>query len=126
MLFEKVNSGGEIENETWQEFSQIKLQLDNLERERARGVIIRSKAQWVEEGEKNTSYFLRLEKHNYCNKLITKLKVGDSVITDPIQILDEGHNFYRDLYSENAGHDLTRMGEIGTTFTNAGSLPKIE
>ena len=113
-------------NETWQEFSQIKLQLDNLERERARGVIIRSKAQWVEEGEKNTSYFLRLEKHNYCNKLITKLKVGDSVITDPIQILDEGHNFYRDLYSENAGHDLTRLGEIGTTFTNAGSLPKID
>ena len=58
VLFAKVNSGGEIENETWQEFSQIKLQLDNLERERARGVIIRSKAQWVEEGKKNTSYFL--------------------------------------------------------------------
>ena len=51
VLFEKVNSGGDIENETWQEFSQINLQLDNLEREWARGVIIRSKAQWVEEGE---------------------------------------------------------------------------
>ena len=53
VLFEKVNSGGEIENETWQEFSQIKLQLDNLER----GVIIRSKAQWVEEGEKTRHIF---------------------------------------------------------------------
>ena len=42
-LFEKVNSGARIEKETWQEFSQVKLQLDNLERERARGVIIRSK-----------------------------------------------------------------------------------
>ena len=51
--------------------------------------------------------------------------MGDSVITDPIQILDEGQNFYRNLYSENAGHDLTRMSEIGTTLTNAGSLPKI-
>ena len=71
------------------------------------------------------SYFLRLEKHNYCNKLITKLKVGDSVITDPLQILDEGHNFYRDLYLENAGHDLTRMSEIGTTFMNPRSLTKI-
>ena len=57
VLFEKVNSGGEIENETWQEFSQIKLQLDNLEQERARGVMIRSKAQWVEVGEKNTFFF---------------------------------------------------------------------
>ena len=72
-LCENVNSGGEIENETWQVFSQIELQFDNLERERARGVIIKSKARWVEEGEKSTSYFLRLEKHNYCNKLITKL-----------------------------------------------------
>ena len=78
---------------------QIKLQLDNLERERARGVIIRSKAQWVEDGEKNTSYFLRLEKHNYCNKLITKLKVDENLITDPTQILDEGQNFYQNLYS---------------------------
>ena len=92
--------------------SQIKLQLDNLERERARGVIIRYKAQWVEEGEKKHVLFFRLEKHNYCNKLITKLKVGDSVITDPIQILDEGHNFYRDLYSENAGHDLAWTGLV--------------
>ena len=63
---------------------------------------------------------------NYCNKLITKLKVGDSVITDPIQILDEGHNFYRNLYLENAGHDLIRMSEIGTTFMNAGLLPNID
>ena len=52
--------------------------------------------------------------------------MGDSVITDPIQILDEGHNFYRNLYSENAGHDPTRMSEIGTTFTNAGSLLTID
>ena len=41
VLFENVDSWGEIENETWQEFSRIKLQLDNLERERERGVIIR-------------------------------------------------------------------------------------
>ena len=62
VLFEKVNSGGEIENETWQEFSQIKLQLDNLERERARGVIIRSKAQWVEEVEKKHVLFFEVGK----------------------------------------------------------------
>ena len=62
VLFEKVNSGGEIEKETWQEFSQIKLQLDNLERERARGVIIRSKAQWVEEGEKKHVLFFEVGK----------------------------------------------------------------
>ena len=51
-LFEKVNSAARIEKETWQEFSEAKLQFGNLKRERARGVIIRSKAQWAEEGKK--------------------------------------------------------------------------
>ena len=48
-------------------------------------MILRSKVLWTE-GEKNTSYFLRLEKNNYCNKLITKLNVGENVITDPKEI----------------------------------------
>ena len=58
---------------------------------------------------KNTSYFFRLEKHNYCNKLITKLKVEENLITDPIQILDEGRNFYRSLYLENVEYDEIHM-----------------
>ena len=70
--------------------------------------------------------FLRLEKHTYCNKLITKLKIDENLITDPIQILDEGHNFYQNLYSENVGHDESHMREIGNTFTNTDSLPKID
>ena len=82
---------------------------------------IRSKAQWVEE-----TYFLRLEKRNYCNKLITKLKVDENLIIDPIQILNEGQNFYPNLFSENVGHDESHMREIGNTFTNTDSLPKID
>ena len=74
----------------------------------------------------NTSYFLRLEKHNYCNKLITKLKVDENLITDPIQISHEGQNFYQNLYSENVGHDESHMREIGNTFTNTDSLTKID
>ena len=59
--------------------------------------IIWSMAQWVEEGEKNTSYFLRLEKHNYCKKLITKLHVNGKEITDPSEILKAGQNVYATL-----------------------------
>ena len=43
-------------------FIKKKAQLDDIELERASGIILRSKTQWVEESEKNTSYFLRLEK----------------------------------------------------------------
>ena len=84
----------------WDELQQTKCQLESLERERARGIMLRSRAQWVEEGEKNTSYFLRLEKHNYCNKLITKLNVDGKEITGPSEILKAGQNFYATLYKE--------------------------
>ena len=54
--------------------------------------------------------------------------MDEILITDPIQILDEGHNFYQNLYSENVGHDESHMREIGNTctFTNTDSLPKID
>ena len=41
---------------------------------KAKGAIIRSRARWVEDGEKNTSYFFNLEKRQYSKKCISKLR----------------------------------------------------
>ena len=49
--------------------------------------------------EKNTSFFLRLEKSNYLNKVISKLELEDEIITDPAEILEEERKFYQKLYS---------------------------
>ena len=55
---------------------------------------------WVEHGEKNTKYFLNLEKQNYNKNVITKLKKSDGTeITDPNHILREEEKFYTNLYS---------------------------
>ena len=70
-----INSNSAINETTLEEFHEIKFELENFERERARGIILRSKSLWVEEGEKN-AYFLRLEKQNYCNNIITERKKG--------------------------------------------------
>ena len=43
----------------------------------ARGTILRSKAQYYEEGEKCTEYFFNLEKDNKLKSTIQKLKDGD-------------------------------------------------
>ena len=43
------------------EREQVKTKLDEISMERARGFYIRSRAQWLEEWEKNTHYFLSLE-----------------------------------------------------------------
>ena len=85
-----INSDSLINETTLEDFHQTKSELENFERERARGIILRSKSQWVEEGEKNTAYFLWLDKQNYCNKLITQIQKEDKIITNPVDILEEG------------------------------------
>ncbi len=54
---------------------------------------------WYKEGEKSTKYFLNLEKRNYCNKVISKLRQEDNkLITNPKEILSEQKDFYKELY----------------------------
>ena len=63
------------------------------------GTILRSKVKWVEMGEKNTKYFINLEKRNYNSKYIKKLIKNDGQeITQPKVILQEQCSFYEDLY----------------------------
>ena len=42
--------------------------------EQASGANIRSRAKWVEEGEKSSMYFHNLERKNYSNNTIKQLK----------------------------------------------------
>jgi hypothetical protein len=42
--------------------------LENLRKEKLKGNMIRSKARWVEEGEKPTKYFCHLESRNYLKQ----------------------------------------------------------
>ena len=53
--------------------------LENLRKEKLKGNMIRSKARWVEEGEKPTKYFCHLESRNYLNKTIKKSKFQKKV-----------------------------------------------
>jgi len=44
---------------------------------RTKGAIIRSRIRWYENGEKNTKYFLNMEKRQHCRSHISKLKTND-------------------------------------------------
>ncbi len=48
----------------------------------------------------NTSYFHRLEKHHFCNKLISQLKVGVDTVYNHNGILDVERQYYEQLYSD--------------------------
>ena len=75
-------------------------ELETISFQRTRGACLRSKVRWFEWGERSSKYFLNLEKRNYQNKYINKLKKDDgSTITDPAEILNEQQRFFQTLFS---------------------------
>ena len=61
--------------------------------------MIRSKAQYIDQGEKPTKYFCGLEKHNYTSKIIGQIEKEDgSIIVNQTDILKETENYYKKLY----------------------------
>ena len=66
------------------ELERIKNKLSDFQTEKTRGAIIRSRARWYEYGEKNSKYFLNLEKVNYRRKYISSLIIQNGTrINDP-------------------------------------------
>ena len=61
--------------------------------------MIRSRARWIEEGEKPSKYFCNLESRNYLNKTIKKVQLDDSrTIYNQSEILDNVKLFYETLF----------------------------
>ena len=80
---------------------QKKRELENIRQKRLKGSIIRSRARWVEEGEKPTRYFLNLENRNYVSKIIPKLEKENNItLTKQEDILEEVKSFYENLFKE--------------------------
>uniref|UniRef100_A0A1A8UUH3 exodeoxyribonuclease III n=1 Tax=Nothobranchius furzeri TaxID=105023 RepID=A0A1A8UUH3_NOTFU len=78
--------------------NKFQSQLDNIYLEKANGAYVRSRARWIEEGEKNSSYFFNLEKQRQTKKKICKLSLQDGITDDPDKINKEIFHFYRELY----------------------------
>ena len=102
--------------------------IENYNKEKANGIILWSKCSWAEFGERNSKFFLNLEKRNYNNKCITKLtNEADKIeLTDPDQILKYEELFYKNLYSNpTKSDDEIKIEEaVADTFVN-NTLPKI-
>ena len=70
-----------------------------LRQNKMQGILIRSRAQIIEEDEKATNFFCNLEKHKLTSKFTPKLeKQNGEIISDQFQILNEAKLFYEELY----------------------------
>ena len=81
------------------ELYRLRAELNKITEYRTKGAIVRSRIRWHEEGERNTKYFLNLEKRQHSKTHITNLKHDGREITDPDEILRSQRLFYKNLYT---------------------------
>lgn len=108
-------------NEILTQLDNVKDELEHILDRRTRGAIVRSHAEHCDGYEKQSKYFLSLEKRNYKSKCITKLQVNDNYITSSSDILEEEKTFYSRLYTSKNVDGYN--GE--SNFLNQEAMPEL-
>ena len=84
-----------------QEYHKCKHQLEEIYNYITQGIILRSKIDWYEHGEKSSKYFLNLEKRNKAKSHIRKILNSDSVeLSESETILSNMKSFYSTPYEK--------------------------
>ena len=101
----------------WVQLETEKQELERIVEYQTKGAVLRSKSRWYNEGEKNTKYFLNLEKRHCKQATIAQLKIDVNAfaLTDK-EILSQCETFYKDLYSTKTAKEYI------TAFTFAPHL----
>ena len=77
-------------------------QIKTIRENRLKGTLIRSRAKWIEQGEKPTNYFCNLENRHFVSKRMSSLtNKYETELTNELQIEKEVFNFYQNLYTSN-------------------------
>ena len=90
----------------------------------AKGAQIRSRTKWVEEGEKNTKYFLGLEKARAVRNTITQLKTDSGTLIDSQnQIHHKITDYYKEIYKKKVNFQ-TEISQFNNFISNL-KIPQI-
>ncbi|CAG2241721.1 unnamed protein product [Mytilus edulis] len=93
----KSANGIQINSE---QFLELQTQLEDIETYKCQGAILRSKSQWALESDRNTAYFLKLEKYRQNKNVISEIKDCDGkIVTETNDLLDVIHDYYKHLFS---------------------------
>ncbi len=87
------------------EIKRLNLELDKTFLDLAKGAYTRSRSKWLEEGERNSSYFFALEKRNGQRKTLSALNIDGVISKDLKGISDFVAKFYSNLYTSNFNYN---------------------
>ena len=104
---EKFESNPNLNYADMLKLEECKLHLQELRDAKLRGMIIRSRVDWLELGEKPSNYFCHLENRNFKAKRMLFLeKENGDVIYEQDDLVEETKVFYKNLYKK---QDINRM-----------------
>ena len=99
-LRDEIQELEDQDNLDFEKIEEKKEEIKKIRQNKLKGSIIRSKAKWLEEGEKPTNYFLNLENRNFTSKTIPKVeKENGDVVSKQEEILKEAKLFYEKIYT---------------------------
>ena len=79
--------------------SDKKSELENLRSIKMKGKIVRSRLQWLQQGEKPSRFFMNLENKNFVEKTIKKVKLRNgSCVTEQEDVLHHIKQYYETLF----------------------------
>ena len=115
-----VEKQGSLKPEDIEILSEKRHTLEQYYNHITEGIILRSKVKWYEEGERNSKYFLSLEKRNKVKSTIRKLKTETQDITNPQDIMKNIKQFYIKKFESNK----QTSSEFSEIFKSL-NLPKV-
>ena len=97
---------------------QKRKELEELRKKKLDGLMIRSRAKWLDQGEKATKYFFTLENRNYLSKCMPNLwKSNGTKTNSKEEILTETQLFYKRLYDARQTVDIDLNETLNNTNT---------
>ena len=100
----------------------VSFKIELIERDKAQSAQTRARIKWIEEGEKNTKYFLNLEKTKASTKLFPSLQIENRTLTDQLDILNAQKEYFESIY--NTQHEAVSEDNIDAFLQNC-TVPQL-
>ena len=104
----------------------LKLKIEIEEQDILRGAQVRSKEKWIEEGEKNTKFFLNLEKNRASSRLFHSIELDNGErVTSQFDILNEQKRYHKEIYSKELELETENIDDRLGNFLNECQYPTL-